>query len=187
MTDVWLDEVKEVPLKELTKIVINYNSYVNLEFTHVQDQVYDQVKIIRCYEEKVRTKEDTITLHKKVSSVVNCKVHVNGYYQGLEKPSNAWISDPKSLLYMLRLFKEDDHLKFDIWQNNDCTMFKEKGINQETLIVSLNSKSNIEKFSIHINEIHDQKYSEFPHMFRYEKTVVRTNCTAKEQSAIIEA
>ena len=82
MTDVWIDEIKEVTLKELTKIVIDYDSSVSLEFIRIPDQLFDQVKIVRLYKERVHTKNDEINLHKKVSTIVNCKINVNGYYSG---------------------------------------------------------------------------------------------------------
>ena len=70
---------------------------------------------------------------------------------------------------MLRLLKPDCYLKFEIWPENNCSMFEEKGIYQETLIVSVISKNHIEKFQIKINELHSSQYHGIPHMYRYEK------------------
>lgn len=174
MTDVWIDEVKEVTLKELSKILIDYNSSVSLEFIRIPDQIFDQVKIIRLYQETIQNKKDTIRLHKKVCCTVNCKINVNGYYSAdRNDPTSAYLSDAKTFLYMLRLLKPDCYLRFEIWQSNDCTMYKEKGINQETLISKIMSKDSVEKFSITDNQIHDKKYEGIPHMFRYNKPAVQ--------------
>lgn len=183
MTDVWIDEVKEVTLKELTKILIDYDSSVNLDFIRVPDQLFDQVMITRLYKEKVQSKKDTITLHKKVSCIVNCKINVNGYYSGNGSPSSAYLSDAKTFLYMLRLLKPDCYLRFEMWLKNSCGLFEEKGIIQETLITSIISKDHIEKFSLNSSQIHDIKYEGIPHLFRYNKPI----CQVKPQSAVIEA
>jgi hypothetical protein len=163
MTDVWIDEVQEVPFKELTKIMVDYNNYVSLEFKNDNSNLFDRVIITRSYQETIQNKKETLTIHKKVSCILNCKISNHGK----NKPASAYISDAKSFLYMLRLLKQECYLRFDLWPENNCSMFEEKGIDQETMIISIRDKNHNEKFQIKINEIHSTQYRGIPHLFRY--------------------
>jgi len=167
MKDVWIDEVQEVTLKELTKIMVDYNNYVSFDFKNNKTELFDSVTITRSYQETVQNKKETLTLHKKVSCVLPCKISNHGK----NKPSGAFISDSKSFLYMLRLLKPDCYLRFDLWPENNCEMYEKKGIDQETIIVSIMNKDHIEKFQIKINEIHSTQYRGIPHMFRYFQSI----------------
>ena len=163
MTSVWIDEPKEVELKELLKPVIDYHSSVYLEF-HKTDEIMDKVKIVRSYETEIKNKGQEITLHQKMSVVIPCKF--TSYTK--EKPTSAWLSDAKTFLYMLRIIKPGQYLKMDFWPSNDCDMFREKGLQQETILFSIiDQKKQIEVFSYTFHQIHDVKYTGISHVFRY--------------------
>ena len=164
---VYTDEIKEVSLKELLKPVIDYNSYVSLEF-YPTNQTNDQVRITRSFKTRIERKDENIDIHEKVSTVIPCRISYPSWNDG-KKPTGAWLSsDAKTFLYMLRTLKDSQYVKFDIWPSNGCDMFKEKGIVQETIIISIHeSKKGKEIFSCSIDQIHDTKYEGIDHMYRY--------------------
>ena len=181
MPSVWIDEAKEVQLKELLKPVVDYHSSVFLEFFSTPDR-FDRVAITRNYETMVQDGNEEITIHKKMVTVIPCRF--TSYTN--EKPTSAWLNDAKTFLYALRMLRPGQYLKMDFWPSNDCEMFKKKGIAQETIIFSiLSEKDNHEIFSFKYNQVHGTEYSG-PFMFRYlesraipDLSIPAKSCTAE--------
>ena len=167
MKDVWIDETKETSLKELVKPEISYNDSVSVDIQYSYDR-FDLVRITRIYTERVTTKTDSFTVHKRMAVILKAEVNVHNGLNQRQKPTNIWISDAKSFLYMLRTVKDNQHLNLSLWLSNDCDMYKEKGIGQETVIMSVHNEKHKEIFAITINQIFDKiKFGDLEHMFRY--------------------